>query len=97
MISHAYLKTDKAARYMTQLSKHWAHKYPVELTDTASAITLAIGRCRMAATAEGLSVEVEIEEPAGLERLQSVVSEHLLRFAFREAATPLAWTLGPAA
>ena len=92
MQSHARLPTDKAARYMTQLAKHWSHKFVVSLDETTARIPLPIGDCRMVADAEGLDISVEAPSPEGLTRLEDVVAEHLLRFAFRENVQTLAWT-----
>lgn len=36
MQSHARLSTDKAARYMTQLAKHWSHKFAVTFDATTA-------------------------------------------------------------
>jgi uncharacterized protein len=92
MQSHARLTTDKAARYMTQLAKHWSHKFEVTFDETTARIPLPIGACRMIADEAGLDVTVETDDLDGLARLEDVVAEHLLRFAFREGVTKLAWT-----
>lgn len=92
MQSHARLPTDKAARYMTQLAKHWSHKFVVSLDETTATIPLPLGDCRMAADGAGLDITVEATSHDGLARLEDVVAEHLLRFAFRENVAKLAWT-----
>lgn len=92
MQSHARLTTDKAARYMTQLAKHWSHKFVVTFDATTARIPLPIGDCRMIADETGLDLTVETENLEGLARLEDVVAEHLLRFAFREGGETLAWT-----
>lgn len=92
MQSHARLSTDKAARYMTQLAKHWGHKFVVYLDDTSASIPLPIGDCRMLADDAGLDITVEASTHDGLAKLEDVVGEHLLRFAFRENVDKLAWT-----
>jgi hypothetical protein len=92
MQSHARLTTDKAARYMTQLAKHWSHKFAVTHDATSAHIPLPIGGCRMTAEPTGLAITVETADPAGMSRLEDVVGEHLLRFAFREGVEKLAWT-----
>lgn len=92
MQSHARLTTDKAVRYMTQLAKHWSHRFEVSLDAVSARIPLPLGTCVMAADPEGLDVTVEAADPAGLTRLEDVVAEHLLRFAFREPVERLAWT-----
>ena len=92
MQSHARLTTDKAARYMTQLAKHWSHRFEVALDAASARIPLPLGTCVMAADAEGLDVTVEAPLLESLAKLEDVVAEHLLRFAFREPVTRLAWT-----
>lgn len=92
MQSHARLNTDKAARYMTQLARHWSHEYAVALDATSARIPLPLGACVMLAEPDGLNVTVEAPVMASLARLEDVVAEHLLRFAFREPIGRLAWT-----
>ena len=94
MQSHARLSTDKAARYMTQLAKHWSHRFAVTFDDATARIPLPLGDCRMAADETGLDITVETSGLDGLARLEDVVAEHLLRFAFREGAQTLAWRRG---
>ena len=92
MQSHARLTTDQAARYMTQLAKHWSHRFEVALDATSARIPLPVGTCVMLAEPDGLNVTVEAAELDSLARLEDVVAEHLLRFAFREPVARLAWT-----
>ncbi len=92
MQSHARLNTDKGARYMTQLAKHWSHKFDVSLDDTTARIPLPVGECRMTADEAGLDITVETTGLEHLAKLEDVVAEHLLRFAFRENVAKLSWT-----
>ena len=92
MQSHARLNTDKAARYMTQLAKHWSHRFEVTYDDVSALIPLPLGTCSMLVEPEGLDVTLEAADLEGLARLEDVVAEHLLRFAFRENVGKLAWT-----
>ena len=94
MQSHARLNTDKAARYMIQLAKHWSHKFEVSYDDISALIPLPLGTCSMLADPEGLDITLEAVDLEALARLEDVVAEHLLRFAFREPAGRLAWTRG---
>ena len=91
MQSHARLNTDKAARYMIQLAKHWSHKFEVSYDDISALIPLPLGTCSMLADPEGLDITLEAVDLEALARLEDVVAEHLLRFAFREPAGRLAW------
>ncbi len=92
MDSHARLTTDKAARYMTQLGKHWSHKFPVLLGEADCEIELPIGRCVMRAGAEGLDITATAETAESLGKLEDVIASHLARFAFREGEVVLSWT-----
>ena len=92
MDSHARLATDKAARYMTQLGKHWSHKFPVLLGEADCEIELPLGRCVMRADAEGLDITASAETLEGLTKLEDVIASHLARFAFREGEVSFGWT-----
>ena len=83
-ISEARVATEHAQRYMTQLCKHWGHKFPVSYDAQRGAIELPAGGCTMQAEAETLAVRIEAKEEAGLPRLEQVVEDHIKRFAFRE-------------
>ncbi|MDO9336437.1 MAG: DUF2218 domain-containing protein [Caulobacter sp.] len=92
MDSHARLTTDRAARYMAQLGKHWSHKFPVLLGEADCEIDLPIGRCVMRADSEGLDVTATADTVEGLSKLEDVIASHLARFAFREGVATLSWT-----
>lgn len=92
MQSHARLTTNRAARYMTQLAKHWSHKFVVTFDETTARIPLPMGDCRMVAGEAGLDITVETSGLESLAKLEDVVADHLLRFAFREGVETLAWT-----
>ncbi|MBX3480403.1 MAG: DUF2218 domain-containing protein [Caulobacter sp.] len=92
MDSHARLITDRAVRYMTQLGKHWSHKFPVLLGEADCEIELPVGRCAMRADGEGLDITATAETLENLTRLEDVIASHLARFAFREGEISLAWT-----
>lgn len=82
MKSVARIQTEKPQRLMTRLSKHWAHKLPVELSGDKSTIELPMGVCRMACT-DGLQVELQADDEH-MPQLQQVVADHLLRMASGE-------------
>lgn len=92
MESHARVATDKAARYMIQLAKHWSHKFDVRYDDASADFPLPLGLCRMTAHGDGLDITVEAADEAGLARLEDVVAKHLDRFAFREGELKYGWT-----
>lgn len=82
--SRADVATEHASRYLQQLCKHWAHKFPVEFDPTHGEIELSLGRTVMDADAGALHIAVKAPDAASLERLESVVADHIRRFAFRE-------------
>ena len=85
--SRAEVPTEHASRYLQQLCKHWAHKFPVEFDPNHGTIDLSLGRAVMDADASALLITVSTEEGGSLERLESVVADHIKRFAFREELT----------
>ena len=83
MISTARATTASGRRYMTQLCKHWGHKYEVAFDETSGRIALPVGPLTMAADETGLTLTLDAS-PESLDRIEGVVTEHLNRFAFRE-------------
>ena len=85
MRSTANVATDKAARYMSQLCKHFAHKIPATLDGaTGGRIEFPFGVCALAAEQAALHLSVEAENVQDLSRMEKVIADHLQRFAFRE-------------
>lgn len=81
-------ETAAAARYLGQLSKHFAHKITVDYQPDAdppeSLAHFPWGTCRMRAEGGALVVEAAASSAEGLERIKAVVGDHLTRFAWRE-------------
>ncbi|MER8978538.1 MULTISPECIES: DUF2218 domain-containing protein [unclassified Mesorhizobium] len=94
--SRADVATEHASRYLQQLCKHWAHKFPVEFDPTHGTIDLSMGRTVLDADAGALHIAVTTDEGGSLERLESVVADHIKRFAFREELA-FDWKPAPAA
>ncbi len=92
MQSQGRAPTANAARYMTQLAKHWSHKFEVTLDEAEAAIALPFGPCRITATSDRIEVTVAAADAETLARAQSVVDGHLARFAHREPELTLIWT-----
>ncbi|WP_395650979.1 DUF2218 domain-containing protein [Brevundimonas sp.] len=80
--------TPNGSKYLTQLSKHWSHRFP-DLTYTAERadIPLPGGPCILMADAKALHIVIDGSDAQTAERLEGVVAEHLRRFAFREDLT----------
>ena len=89
--SHALVETPAANRYLSQLCKHWAHKFPVEQAEGRGSIDFGNARCGLTATDSAL--DVLITAPAeDLDRLERVVADHINRFAFREGELRFDWS-----
>ena len=93
-LSRGVTKTESARRYMTQLAKHWSHKYEVTFDETDATIALPAGPFTMHVEPEQLVLTLDIEDPELMTRMQGVVERHVQRFAFREE---LAFSWSPAA
>jgi hypothetical protein len=84
--------TPRGARYMTQLAKHWAHRFEVELTATTAMIPLPFGPVRIEAEPDALVITLEPNPDADVATMKDVVERHLDRFAFREGGLTYLWT-----
>lgn len=90
--SQAIFSTGSASRYLQQLCKHWAHKFPVTYTPEQGEIDLGEGRlCRLAASSQSLTMQAVAPDEATLTRLQDVIVKHVARFAFREEMAGVEW------
>lgn len=92
MQSLASVTTANAARYVTQLCKHWSHRFAVAFDGAGGRIELPAGTCHLTAGPGRLGVVIEAPDAATLTRLEDIVAEHLNRFAFRDGALAFAWT-----
>jgi len=80
----ADVATTNASRYLQQLCKHFQHKLPVAFDPHAGRIEFSSGECRLEADDGRLQLSLAAPDAEAMERLQDIVSRHLLRFAFRE-------------
>lgn len=81
--SVASVTTEHASRYLQQLCKHWAHKFTTDFGPEQGRIDMGEGRAvDMTAAPDRLTVRVS--SAGDLARLQQVVEDHIVRFAFRE-------------
>lgn len=91
--STAVVPTAYASRYLQQLCKHWSHKLAVEFTPLHGTIRFPSGACAtLDAGEEALTSTIAAPDAETLERMKTVLAEHLDRFAFREAPLPFAWS-----
>jgi len=88
--SVAAIPTPRAARYLTQLCKHFQHKCPVTLEENSGRIGFPMGDCQLLAQHGTLRLSLQASDEPRLMQLQDVIARHLLRFAFREELR-IAW------
>jgi hypothetical protein len=92
-VSQARAATSSASRYLVQLCKHWSHKFPVEYTPAWGRVPFPSGAvCTFEARDGSLAMTVDAPDEETLVRMQTVVGEHLKRFAFREDLGEINWT-----
>lgn len=92
-VSQARVATSSASRYLTQLCKHWGHKFDVTYTSETGRVPFGPDRvCTFMAEPELLTMRIETADQDALARLEGVVVEHLKRFAFREDLGDIRWT-----
>ena len=67
--AHATIRSEKAARYLVQLCKHFAHKIPARWEDDTGHADFGFGTCDMTASVGTLQLSCSAPEPEGLERV----------------------------
>ncbi len=82
--SEARVRTAKAARYLSQLVKHFAHRLEATQDGRAGRLAFPFGTCTLEADPDLLVLRAEAADEPTLARLEEVVARHLERFAFRE-------------
>lgn len=88
--STAAIATAHASRYLQQLCKHWSHKLEVAFDPQHGTIRFPSGAvATLDAGEDRLAARIDAPDEDTLGRMQTVLAEHVDRFAFREA--PLAW------
>ena len=92
MQSLATVSTANAGRYLSQLCKHWSHRFVVAFDRTAGRIEIPAGVCLLTAGPGQLGVVIEAADDTVLTGLEDVVARHLNRFALREDELAFAWT-----
>jgi len=84
-VSTSTVATTHASKYLQQLCKHWGHKFAVEFTAEHGRVPFSdTAEVTFVADAAALHVTLSVAELSQLERYETVVADHLKRFAFRE-------------
>ena len=84
-IAIARVTTATPSRYLGQLCKHFGHRVTATHDETRGRIEFAEAVCELEASEGVLLLRLTASDEAARERMQKVVADHLLRFAFREA------------
>jgi len=92
-VAQAQVKTDKAAAYLVQLCKHFAHKASAQYDDSQGRVDFQPGLCVMRARGDELTLRCEAASEQILDRVKLVVGDHLVRFAWREELA-VTWVTG---
>ena len=83
--SVAIVATEHASRYLQQLCKHWSHKFEITFTPEHGDIVFTEGRhVTLDAAASALTLTLSAPDAEGMDKLEEVVANHIIRFAFRE-------------
>jgi uncharacterized protein len=91
--SEARVTTTRAARYLGQLCKHFAHRVPTSHAETRGRVEFPWGVCALEAAGDLLILRAEAKDTPALAQVEDVVGSHLERFAFRHKPE-IRWTRG---
>lgn len=81
LVSTAEVATDNPQRLIRRLCKHWGHKFPVSFDEQQGDIQLGLGHCLLTAMEGELHVRLQAAQDEQIQRLQTVVVDHLQRMA----------------
>lgn len=89
--STAIATTARAERYIKQLCKHFGHRVPAKVENGEGRIEFPFGVADLQATGTSLRLSLGAANLDDLKRLQKIIEDHLVRFAFREKLSGLDW------
>ena len=99
--SSASVPTTSGSKYLQQLCKHWSHNLAVDFSpqegrvvfprDVRGAAWPGDATVTMPARPDALDCRIEASAEPQLAQLKVVLSQHLDRFAFREAPLAFGW------
>lgn len=84
--SEALVATDRPARYLGQLVKHFSHRIETTLADdnTSGEVHFGSGVGYLTAEPGGLRIRAVATDAESLPQLQDVIARHLVRFGQRD-------------
>ncbi len=84
-VSTSTVATTHASKYLQQLCRHWSHKFAVELSAESGCVPFNdTTEVMFSADPVALHMTLSAADRSQLERYETVVTDHLKRFAFRE-------------
>lgn len=89
--STACYETDSGSKYLVQLCKHFAHKIEVSYDERDGRCVFGGAVGLLEADESALRMTVRAPDEEWLERAQSIIEVHLVRFAWREDMEKLDW------
>ncbi|MGO4437195.1 DUF2218 domain-containing protein [Rhizobium sp. RAF56] len=93
--SVSIVQTSNASRYLQQLCKHWSHKFEVEFNERHGRVPFGPqANVAFDASDDALTMTLGVADEETRTRMQTVVADHLKRFAFREDLVVL-WADAP--
>ena len=84
MNSVAIFKTDRGAKYLATLCKHFGHKVESNFEGGTGWVQFPFGRCELHADDQRLELVAFADDVKHLGEVTKIVTSHLERFAFRE-------------
>lgn len=95
--SETDIATASGSRYLQQLCKHWSHKFDVVFDGNEGLVPFGNDRtCRFHADETRLAIRLSAPTDDGMTRFETVIFDHLKRFAFREDLAVPVWRRGVA-
>lgn len=92
--ARATVETEHAARLARQMGRHFGHKVKVETDGDDVRVWIPAGEFSLRPEGGRLQVEAAAEDASGLERVQAVSADHLMRFA-RPEPIDITWLPAP--
>ncbi|HCJ27991.1 MAG TPA: DUF2218 domain-containing protein [Pseudomonas sp.] len=82
--STVQIETTNPSRLIRRLCKHWSHKFDVSFDDQQGHIAFGGASCLLTAGEGNLTAKIQTEDEAQLEKMETVVADHLQRMSTDE-------------
>ena len=84
MMTEAIVKTEFGELYLKKLCRHFARKVPTTMSDSQGRIEFPFGPNRINVYEEQMHLQIEVKDLAEIDSAEKVVTEHLIRMAYKE-------------